>query len=158
LYYRLNILPLKLPALRDRREDIPLLARHFVLKYAVESGQPVKELSGGALEKLMAYAWPGNVRELENIMVQAVVLSEQAHITEDDICLPGESGREMEISFKTLKSQAIREFESTYVRRLLALNDGNISRAARAAKKNRRAFWQLMRKHAIRPTEPAVSD
>jgi len=158
LYYRLNILPLKLPSLRDRREDIPLLARHFVLKYAVESGQPVKELSGGALEKLMAYAWPGNVRELENIMVQAVVLSEQAHITEDDICLPGESGREMEISFKTLKSQAIREFESTYVRRLLALNDGNISRAARAAKKNRRAFWQLMRKHAIRPTEPAVSD
>ena len=154
LYYRLNILPLKLPPLRDRREDIPLLARHFVLKYAVESGLPVKELASAALEKLLAYAWPGNVRELENIMVQAVVLSEQPHISGDDICLPGDSGPAAEISFKALKSQAIREFESTYLRRLLALNDGNISRAARAAKKNRRAFWQLMRKHAIRAAGP----
>jgi len=151
LYYRLNILSLKLPPLRERREDIPLLARHFAMKYAGESGLPAKELSGPALEKLLVYRWPGNVRELENIMVRALVLSEAAQITGDDVCLPGEAVPAEEISFKALKSQAIKEFESAYIRRLLVLHDGNISRAARAAKKNRRAFWQLMRKHAIRP-------
>jgi len=153
LYYRLKILTLELPPLRERREDIPLLARHFIEKCAGESGLPVKELASEALAKLLAHAWPGNVRELENIMVQALVLSEQPQITGEDVCLPGDPGAAVEVSFKALKSQAIKEFEAAYVRRLLAQHNGNISRAARAAKKNRRAFWQLMRKHAIRTVE-----
>jgi two-component system response regulator GlrR len=149
LFYRLNILPLKLPALRERREDIPTLARHFVAKYAGKFSTPVKELSRSALEKMFAYEWPGNVRELENIIERAIVLSEQPLITAEDVCLPGNPSSQETISFKALKAQAIAEFETAYVRRLLADNDGNISRAARAAKKHRRAFWQLMRKHNI---------
>ena len=159
LFYRLNVLPLNLPALRERREDIPLLARHFVAKYARECSTPVKELSRTALEKLVNYEWPGNVRELENIIERAIILSEQPVITGEDIFLLDAlsfSSAE-ETSFKALKQRAIAEFETGYIRQLLATNDGNISKAARAAKKNRRAFWQLMRKHEITTPKPAPS-
>jgi DNA-binding NtrC family response regulator len=156
LYYRLNILPLKLPPLRDRVEDIPLLARHFAAKYAREFSKPVVELSRSATDKLLAYAWPGNVRELENIIERAVVFSDNSLITSEDICLPAALVSAEEMCFKTLKARAIAEFESAFVRRLLAANDGNISKAARASKKHRRAFWQLMRKHEIvTPLTPA---
>lgn len=149
LFYRLSILPLKLPALRDRREDIPTLARHFVIKYAREFSLPVKELSQAAVERLMAHPWPGNVRELENTIQRALVLSDRPLITADDVCLPGTAHPTEEVSFKALKAHAIAEFETDYIRRLLVLSHGNISMAARAAKKNRRAFWQLMRKYKI---------
>jgi len=149
LFYRLNIIPLKLPALRERRDDIPRLAGHFVAKYSRECSIPPKQLSRSAVEKLLAYEWPGNVRELENIIERAVVLSERSMITGEDICLQEAAFSVEDASFKALKANAIAEFENAYVRRLLVVNDGNISKAARAAKKNRRAFWQLMRKHDI---------
>jgi two-component system response regulator GlrR len=155
LFYRLNILALKLPALRERRGDIRLLARHFITKYSREFSLPTKELSRTALEKLLAHDWPGNVRELENILERAILGSEQSMITGEDICLPRNCNPEEELSFKTFKAHAIAELEVVYVRRLLAENDGNISKAARAAKKNRRAFWELMRKHAIVATSVA---
>jgi DNA-binding NtrC family response regulator len=149
LFYRLNVLPLKLPPLRQRPEDIPLLAHHFLRKYSREFSVSVKELTSGAMEKLLSYDWPGNVRELQNIIERAIVLSEQAVITGTEICLPHVPRLLEDASFKTLKARAIAEFESAYIRQMLATNDGNISKAARAAKKNRRAFWQLMRKHEI---------
>jgi DNA-binding NtrC family response regulator len=157
LFYRLNILPLKLPALRERREDIPMLARHFVAKYARELSMPLKELSRNALERLSVYEWPGNVRELENTIERAIVLSEHSFITGEDICLPEPHGSSEEMSFKVRKAHAVAEFETAYVRGLLSVNDGNISKAARAAKKNRRAFWQLMRKHNIASTPNPVA-
>jgi len=154
LFYRLNIFPLRFPALRDRREDIPLLARHFIGKYAREFSIHAKELSRAAKEKLLAYEWPGNVRELENIIQRALLLSEGHLITGQDICLPLTPATEEESSFKWLKARAMAEFEAAYLNRLLATNEGNISKAARAAKKNRRAFWELMRKHGIVATIP----
>jgi two-component system, NtrC family, response regulator GlrR len=158
LFYRLNVLPLKLPALRERREDIPLLARHFLAKYAKEDSTVAKELSRDALEKLVAYDWPGNVRELQNIIERAVVLSERPIITREDVCLPESVASVEELSFKALKAHAIAEFETGYLRRVLATNDWNISKAARAAKKNRRAFWQLMRNRGVAvPTSAAAS-
>jgi DNA-binding NtrC family response regulator len=157
LFYRLNVLPLNLPALRDRKEDIPLLTRHFVAKSARELSKPVKELSRTALEKLLVYEWPGNVRELENIIARAMVLSEQPMITGEDICLLGPRPAGEAMSFKSLKAHAIAEFETAYIRRVLAASEGNISKAARAAQKSRRAFWQLMRKHQITvPTSMAA--
>jgi DNA-binding NtrC family response regulator len=149
LFYRLNILPLKLPALRERREDIPILARHFMEKYAGELAAPPREISRAALEKLQRHAWPGNVRELENIMERAMVLSENLLLTAEDIRLPGNPPSPEEMSFKALKARAIAEFETAYIRQLLVISHNNISLAARAAQKNRRAFWQLMRKHHI---------
>jgi DNA-binding NtrC family response regulator len=157
LFYRLNILPLKLPALRERLEDIPMLARHFVTKHSRELPTRAKELSLAALEKLLLYPWPGNVRELENVIERAVVLADQPVITSEDICLPKAPPAAKDTSFKAVKAHAVAEFETAYVRRLLAAHDGNISKAARAAKKNRRAFWELMRKHNIVPPAAAAS-
>ena len=149
LFYRLNILSLALPALRERGEDVLMLALHFVAKYASEHGAPAKGFSRAALDKLLAHDWPGNVRELENVIQRAVVFSKHPLITGEDISLTGVRGPTGENSFKTLKAHAIAEFETGYIRRMLILNDGNISKAARAAKKNRRAFWELMRKHDV---------
>lgn len=159
LFYRLNVLPLKLPALRDRREDIPLLARHFLAKYARELSAPGKELSRAAMEKLLAYDWPGNIRELENTLERALVLSDHPTILHTDIRLPGPEPHapSQDASFKTLKAQAIAQFETEYVQHLLDMHQGNISRASRAAGKNRRAFWELMRKHSIVASSPSPS-
>lgn len=154
LYYRLNVLPLNLPPLRERREDIPLLAHHFVSKCAREFSAPAKDLSGAAVDKLLAHDWPGNVRELENLIRRAFVLSEGSVIAEEEIALPSPAARTQEMSFKALKKRAIAEFEAGYIRQLLATSAGNISQAARAAKKNRRAFWELMRKHEIAIPSP----
>jgi DNA-binding NtrC family response regulator len=88
LYYRLNVIPLHLPPLRARLEDIPLLARHFEAKHAAGLGRPQREIAPGALQRLMAYEWPGNVRELENVIERAVVLCNHAVIGPEDLLLP----------------------------------------------------------------------
>ena len=76
LYYRLNVINVLLPALRQRREDVPILAQHFLKKYGEENGRPLLELSSDAIQSLLDYDWPGNVRELENVIERAVVLAE----------------------------------------------------------------------------------
>jgi two-component system, NtrC family, response regulator GlrR len=157
LYYRLNVITLLLPPLREREGDILPLSRHILAKYCREYSLPVKSLSDAAARKLLHYRWPGNIRELENILAGAVILSDQPMIRSEDIRLPSPPPP-CEISFKALKARAIAEFETRYIRELLTANDGNITKAARAARKNRRAFWQLMQKHRIQqpvPSEPA---
>ena len=149
LYYRLNIIPFMLPPLRDRREDIPLLALHFVDKYSVEFNKRVKGFASEAMGRLLLYEWPGNVRELEYVVERAVVLSEQAVIRGTDIDLPDRKAIESPESFKETKATVVAQFERSYIQGLLRAHQGNISRAARAAQKNRRAFWQLVRKHRI---------
>jgi len=149
LYYRINVLPLALPPLRERKEDIGLLAGHFARTRARELASPIKELSPAALQKLVCHDWPGNVRELENIIQRAVVLSEQPVIRSEDVVLPGSSKPLEAESFKDLKTQMILHFERSYLQRLLTTHQGNITRAAKAANKNRRAFWQLLRKHNL---------
>jgi two-component system response regulator GlrR len=148
LFYRLNVIPLALPPLRERPEDIPLLARHFLEKYAFEFKKETKDLTDEAMQKLLVYNWPGNVRELENIIERAVVFSPKAAIPLEVMSLPPPEATRQE-SFKTAKSSAVAQFERKYIEGLLIANQGNISRAARAAGKNRRAFWELIRKHKI---------
>lgn len=152
LYYRLNVLPLHLPPLRDRREDIALLARHFLAKYALEFDKAVRDISRGALRKLTQYDWPGNVRELENLIERTVALSESRIISEADLDLPQANVPvvvALPLSFQEAKAKCIAEFERDYIQELLRLHLGNITRAARAAQKDRRAFWQLIRKHRL---------
>jgi len=151
LFYRLNVLPLHLPPLRMRKEDIPLLARYFVAKYAAETDGKARDIAPASLHKLSLYDWPGNVRELENVIERAVVLSttDVIHSNEIDIPIPVEPDPEPE-SFSQLKSRIIADFERSYLRTLLERHRGNIGQAARAAQKNRRVFFQLMRKHHIR--------
>jgi DNA-binding NtrC family response regulator len=88
LYYRLNVVPITLPALRERREDVPLLASHFVRHYAQEMGKSVEGVEASALDTLLRYHWPGNVRELENMIERAVVLCQESHISLHHLMLP----------------------------------------------------------------------
>jgi DNA-binding NtrC family response regulator len=149
LYYRLNIIRINLPPLRDRREDIPLLTAHFIDKYAHEFRRNVRGLTEAATQKLMFHDWPGNIRELENTIERAVVLSDKEFIDADEI-MHADSDLPVEIqSFQESKAQMITKFERSYIRDLMVAYRGNITHAARAAKKNRRAFWELMRKHKI---------
>jgi two-component system, NtrC family, response regulator GlrR len=149
LYYRLNVIPLALPPLRERREDIPPLARHFLTKYSAEFNKEVADFSREAIRSLISYEWPGNVRELEHVVVRAVVLSTQALIRGADIALPPHASAELQESFRGAKNKIIAEFEKSYIEKALLMSHGNISKAARAAKKSRRAFWELIRKHRI---------
>ena len=149
LFYRLNVVPISLPALRDRREDIPLIARHFLNKYAFEFGKQLTGFTSKAMQRLMLYEWPGNVRELEHVVEQAVLFSEQTVIREADIILPRQKAPACTTSFKEAKANMVKEFERNYIEKLLHAHQGNISKAAQAAQKNRRAFWQLIRKHQI---------
>lgn len=148
LYYRLNVVSIVLPPLRERREDIPVLADHFLAKYANEFREEIKTLSAEAIQKLIFYEWPGNVRELEHTIERAVMFCKASRISEEDIVLPGQTSQTGE-SFQQAKAKIVRQFERDYIQRLLLSHDGNISKAAQAASKNRRAFWELIRKHHI---------
>jgi two-component system, NtrC family, response regulator GlrR len=148
LYYRLNIARVNLPALCDRRDDIPRLAEHFLAKYANEFGRSVQRLSETAMRKLVFYDWPGNIRELENTIERAVMLTEQEQISATEIIL-ADTGTVEDESFQAMKAKVITQFERTYIHNLMVNYHGNVSQAAKAAKKNRRAFWELIRKHNL---------
>jgi two-component system, NtrC family, response regulator GlrR len=150
LYYRLNVLKLVLPPLRERCGDLPLLVRHILERQALTYGCKAKPISAAALDCMAAYRWPGNVRELENVLIRALVLSQGAEIQVEDLALqPGPPEPFKDGSFRALKAQVIRDFELGYLQTMLNRHGGNITRAAHAAGKNRRAFWELLRKHGI---------
>jgi DNA-binding NtrC family response regulator len=149
LYYRLNVVQLTMPALRERCGDVPLLARHFVSKHSKRFGQAPKEFSVTALQCLLLHSWPGNVRELENVIERALVMACGPRIECEDLLLSTEFGNEPAPSFRELKARAVAEFEKAYIQASLAATEGNITKAAASAQKNRRAFWELMRKYNI---------
>jgi two-component system, NtrC family, response regulator GlrR len=144
LYYRLNTIPISLPPLRERREDIPLLARYFLRRFSGEA-----TFSEEAFEKLQRYDWPGNVRELEHVVERSVVFSASSTMRGPDIVLPQTSEETPPRNFRAAKLRIISQFERSYIEDLLVVYRGNISRAARTAGKNRRAFWELIRKYGI---------
>jgi DNA-binding NtrC family response regulator len=134
LYYRLNVVEIHVPPLRERREDIPRLVRHFVRRIARESHRDVRDVSPGALDALSRYGWPGNVRELENVIHRAVVLARgpviQLQDVPLDITMP-ETARVPEEASATSLREACDQFERQYVLRVLERGHWNISRAAR---------------------------
>ncbi|MCP4368360.1 MAG: hypothetical protein GY797_09670 [Deltaproteobacteria bacterium] len=125
------------------------MARHFLAKYEVEFNRQVTDLSSDAIQKLVFYDWPGNVRELENVIQRALVLSTQTVIRDTDIVLPQPKTTGRQESFQKAKARVIEQFERHYIQELLLVHRGNITKAAQAARKNRRAFWQLIQKHHI---------
>ncbi|MBI5049537.1 MAG: sigma-54-dependent Fis family transcriptional regulator, partial [Nitrospirae bacterium] len=142
LFYRLNVIPFALPPLRERREDILLLAQHFLAEYAFEFNKNITDFSPGAMQKLLLYKWHGNIRELENVIQRAVIFSNQATIQDTEIVLPAHEDTLHQESFKTAKSNIISQFEKNYIHSLLLIYQGNITKAAKSAKKNRRAFYE----------------
>jgi len=153
LLFRLNVLTLHLPLLRDRQSDIPTLALYFMRGAARQWQKAMPSLSPAALKKLVAYGWPGNVRELKNVMERAVLMSSASLLAAHDIDLDGSSALpdppHDDESFRAAKARMVETFERSYIEQLLASNAGNVTHAARAAKKNRRAFFELMRKYKI---------
>lgn len=149
LYYRLNVMQVILPPLRERPEDIPLLARHFLEKYSLEFKKEINAIEPDALLRLQNSDWRGNVRELENIIERAVLLCESDKISLSDLKLTASKKEKPEQSFQTAKAQAVERFEKSYLQKILEIYQGNISQAAKVAGKNRRAFFELIRKHRI---------
>ncbi|MDX2015372.1 MAG: sigma-54 dependent transcriptional regulator [Myxococcaceae bacterium] len=159
LFYRLNVISVQLPPLRDRPEDIPLLASHFLKIYAQKIGKKVTGISTGAMEALTTARWVGNVRELENVIERAVVLNATDAIEVDD--LPAEirsnqkGGGEVELyslahlPYAQAKKLAMRAFERRYLSALLDKSSGNVSSAARAAGVDRSNFRRLLKQYEV---------
>jgi DNA-binding NtrC family response regulator len=157
LYYRLNVITIELPALRDRRSDIVPLAQHFLRHFVEQSGKDVK-ISNAAMMILEKYHWPGNVRELMNVVERAVSLTEFNQITPLDLplsILEAVKGamRPTEQSFRAAKQRLIEEFEPRYLSQVLSETGGNVSEAARRCSMKRSAFQRLMAKYGLQTLE-----
>lgn len=164
LFYRLNVLSVVLPPLRDRKEDILLLAGHFLQACAKEFGRESVTIGASAKAKLLGHVWPGNVRELQGVIQRAVAMGAGETLEAQDLDLP-EDGRPQntgptmtlvsrgvaadDASFQEMKIKVIEEFERAYLTNLLSTHHGNISKAARVAQKERRAFQRLLQKHGL---------
>jgi two-component system, NtrC family, response regulator GlrR len=147
LYYRLNVVTLTLPPLADRREDIPLLANHFLVKLATKYGKRLSGFAPEALKALTTAAWPGNVRQLYNVVEQVCALATTPLIP---LALIQRALRAPSVEVLTL-ADARQRFEREYLVGLLKLTDGNVADAARLADRNRTEFYRLMQKHGLTP-------
>jgi DNA-binding NtrC family response regulator len=156
LFFRLNVFRLRMAPLRERRSDIPLLARHFLASlYEGKDGER-KILSPAAVQRLALYDWPGNVRELLNVIQRAVVFADGREILPSHVSLPFPgAAADGPVSFREARSRAIEEFERAYIEEILYRHHGNITRAAREAGKDRRAFGRLVKKHHQMSGQPA---
>jgi two-component system response regulator GlrR len=149
LYYRMNVVTLELPLLAERREDIPLLANHFLKHFPDTGKKGVRGFSPEAMEVMLSAPWPGNVRQLYNVVEQSVALSTTPLIPVSLVqrALRGDSS-EMP-AFAEARSQ----FERDYLTRLLQITHGNVTRAAGIAKRNRTEFYKLLQKHHLNPAQ-----
>lgn len=159
LFFRLNVLTIYLPALRERCGDIELLARHFVRRLSLSSGKPLKSLSAAAQRKLERHSWLGNVRELYNVVQRAVVFSQGKEIQAGDIDIPcsDDSGEET-VDFRAARYATIQMFERRYTQEMMRKHKGNITRAAREAGIDRRSFGRLAKKYALSAKPAGVGD
>ena len=165
LYYRLNILPIHLPPLRERPEDIPLLAYHFLKKFSEEMGKTIKGFSPEAMERLIRYPWPGNVRELENVIERSAVMADEEMVRPEHLILPKDKEKgEVEIQVpltsdglkelkKHLREKAVEDIEKAFVLTALERNNWNVTRASEEVGMLRPNFQALMRKYSLRAKE-----
>jgi DNA-binding NtrC family response regulator len=162
LFYRINIFPIHVPALRERKDDIPALAYHFLKVFATDLGKKITDISEGAISAMMNYDWPGNVRELENAMHRAAILASdnvirQAHLvtiidpahTQSDMVVP-RTGDELKRIKKAAREKSVEEIEKQFVLEALKRNDWNVTKSAEDTGMQRPNFQALMKKYAIR--------
>ena len=157
-FYRLNVLPIELPPLRDRIMDIPLIAEHLVAKHCKKMKKEPKTISEEVMDLLMKQPWPGNVRELENILVQGILYSKDDMVRLSDIPIKdADQGKKGSInsadltalSYKTAKEKILKEFNHTYIGARLSMAGGNITRAAGMCEMDRQALQQIMKRYDI---------
>lgn len=164
LFYRIHVIPILLPPLRERKDDIVPLVEHFLKKYSQQMKKEVKGLAPEALRKLMLHEWPGNVRELENTIEYSVAMTQKDVVTEDYILqgksgmvergpyISQDSGADSEGGLKPLKD-ARDAFERDYLIQVLSMTEGNVSQAAKLAGKYRADFYDLLKKHDLKAHE-----
>jgi Response regulator containing CheY-like receiver, AAA-type ATPase, and DNA-binding domains len=152
-FYRIYVIPVCLPPLRERKEDIPLLTDHFIRKFAGKMEKEINGISTSALQKLMSYDWPGNVRELENTLEYASAMTTRDVIDEDMILQTRSATASNVISLKEAKF----EFERNYITNLMSLTGGNVSRAAKLAGMYRSDVYDLMKKHNLKAADFKIS-
>lgn len=148
LYYRLNVVSIDLPGLSKRREDIPLLALHFLKSIASKTKKEISTFSDEAMELLVGAPWPGNVRQLLNVVEQVAVLTTTPIIPESLVQKALKNPSQKILSYAEAKSR----FERQYLCQLLQITSGKVSQAARLAKRNRTEFYRLLSRHNIDPT------
>ncbi|MEE9558775.1 MAG: sigma-54 dependent transcriptional regulator [Candidatus Brocadiales bacterium] len=163
LYYRLKVVEITLPPLRQRRDDIPMLVHHFLGLFSKKHGKDVKGVSKDVMQLVMSYDWPGNVRQLANVLESAIVLAGDSVLTLGDI--PGEiSGSteglpvrsaskldiDFDLSFKEAKKRAVEAFEREFITQSLGEHDGNVTRTASALGMHRQALQQKIRELRLR--------
>lgn len=149
LFYRINVFPMVVPPLRERREDIALLAIFFVELFNKELHLNVQGFTPPALKKMMRYRWPGNIRELQNKVKQAMIISRKKMIGPEDIMLQLPAETEDQMSFKEAK----KKFEREYLISVLKITSGNITEASRIARKDRKDFYDVMKKYDLSPDD-----
>jgi DNA-binding NtrC family response regulator len=156
LFFRLNVMAIKVPPLRERIEDIPLLARHFIGRYSKEFGKNVNDLHPSAVTELVAYPWPGNVRELRNVMERAVMLAKGDRINTHDVVgllqFTDQARRNVAEDYLTLpyakaKEKVLEDFSRRYIKNKLDLHQGNVTHAAQEAGLPRPYFHEIMRRY-----------
>ncbi len=156
LYYRLNVVPIYIPPLRDRTEDIPVLVHHFIDKYSPSSVQPVRGITAEAMNCLESYKWPGNVRELENVMQRILSLIEHDYIQIEDIpenmrsyssVLMGKADPVQ--PYKEIKKESIKQVGRKYLIEMLKANKGNVTQAAKQSGLSRTTLYRMMKKYRI---------
>lgn len=148
IYYRLNVVELAIPSLSERREDIPLLAKHFLSVLAKKYNKKTNGFSTEAMETLISSPWPGNVRQLQNVVEQSVVLSSTPLISSVLVQQNIHKEEEMLVSLEEAK----RRFERDYLIRILKITEGNVTQAAKLSKRNRTEFYKLLQKHQLDPS------
>ena len=147
LYFRLGVITIRMPALRERRTDIPVLARHFLKQVSGKTGRPIRGFSAHAMQKMLRHDWPGNVRELRNVVEAAVTLSDRDRIEADMILNEIDDPVGPVKPFKAAKI----DFERRYLLELMEMSRGNISEAAQLSGKYRADLYALLKKHGIDP-------
>ncbi|AQV01128.1 sigma-54-dependent transcriptional regulator [Desulfococcus multivorans] len=156
-FYRLNVLPITLPPLRERREDIPLIADHILAKHCRKLSKPLKTLSPKLMELLVERPWEGNVRELENVIIQGILFSGGEEIQPRDIGIERLSGTGdcpeeetlLDLPYRDAKERNLQRFNNAYIGRLLAETGGNVTQAARKCGLERQSLQQIMRRYRI---------
>jgi transcriptional regulator with GAF, ATPase, and Fis domain len=156
-FYRLNVLPIHLPPLRERVEDIPLLADHLLEKHCRELNKPRKSISVELMRLFQERYWEGNIRELENVVVQGILFSQEETIQPRDVGWHAEQTRAATLdttlkglAYKAAKEKNLQHFNHAYIGHILTQYEGNVSQAARFCGLERQALQQIMRRYGIR--------